>query len=73
MDHEEYRSPVLRFRRSRRFHPCPSRCHRRGDDEDGKVYVRPAEVRDTQAFARVWDRNLKHQGFVGVEQVQPYR
>jgi hypothetical protein len=34
--------------------------------EDGKVYVRPAEVRDIQAFARSWDRNLKHQGFVDV-------
>ena len=32
--------------------------------EDGKVYVRPAEVRDIQAFARIWDRNIKHQGFV---------
>jgi hypothetical protein len=32
--------------------------------EDGKVYVRPAEVRDIQAFARIWDRNLKTQGFV---------
>src|SRR6516225_1459652 len=34
--------------------------------EDGKVYVRPAEVRDIQAFARSWDRNLKQQGFVDV-------
>jgi hypothetical protein len=32
--------------------------------EDGKVYVRPALVRDIAAFARIWDRNLKHQGFV---------
>jgi hypothetical protein len=32
--------------------------------EDGKVFVRAAEVRDIQAFARIWDRNLKHQGFV---------
>jgi hypothetical protein len=32
--------------------------------EDGKVYVRPALVRDIQAFARVWNRNLKAQGFV---------
>jgi hypothetical protein len=32
--------------------------------EDGRVYVRPAEVRDIQAFARIWDRSLKHQGFV---------
>ena len=31
--------------------------------EDGKVYVRPAEVRDILAFSRVWDRNLKAQGF----------
>ena len=32
--------------------------------EDGKVYVRPALVHDIAAFARIWDRNLKHQGFV---------
>ena len=32
--------------------------------EDGKVFVRPAEVRDIQAFARIWDRNLQAQGFV---------
>jgi hypothetical protein len=32
--------------------------------EDGRVYVRPALVRDIQAFCRVWDCNLKHQGFV---------
>jgi hypothetical protein len=32
--------------------------------EDGRVSIRPAEVRDIQAFARIWDRNLKHQGFV---------
>ena len=32
--------------------------------EEGKVFVRPAEVRDIQAFSSVWDRNLKHQGFV---------
>src|SRR5262245_32959183 len=32
--------------------------------EDGKVYVCPAWVREIQAFARIWDRNLKHQGFV---------
>jgi hypothetical protein len=32
--------------------------------EDGNVYVRPAEVRDIQNFARIWDRNIKAQGFV---------
>ena len=32
--------------------------------EGGKVYVRPALVRDITAFALIWDRNLKHQGFV---------
>jgi hypothetical protein len=32
--------------------------------EDGKVYVQPAEVRDILAIARIWDRNLKDQGFV---------
>jgi hypothetical protein len=32
--------------------------------EDGKVYIRPALVRDIAAFARIWDRNIKAQGFV---------
>lgn len=31
--------------------------------DDGRLYVRPAEVLDIQTFARVWDRNLKAQGF----------
>jgi hypothetical protein len=31
---------------------------------DGKVYVRPAEVLDIAAFARIWDRNIKAQAFV---------
>jgi hypothetical protein len=34
--------------------------------EDSEVYVRPAEVRDITSFARIWDRNIKHQGFVDV-------
>jgi hypothetical protein len=38
--------------------------------EDGKVYVRPAEVRDIQAFVRVWDRNIKAQGFVDAAKVR---
>jgi len=33
--------------------------------EDGKLYVRPGEVRDIQAFARMRDRNLKAPGFRG--------
>jgi hypothetical protein len=32
--------------------------------EDGRVNIRPAEVRDIQVFARLWDRNLKVEGFV---------
>jgi hypothetical protein len=32
--------------------------------EDGKVYIRPALVRDITAPARIWDRNVKAQGFV---------
>jgi hypothetical protein len=40
---------------------------------DGKVYVRPAEVRDIQVFARVWDRNLKHQRFVDATEAQAGR
>jgi hypothetical protein len=31
---------------------------------DGRVYIHPAEVRDIRTFARIRDRNLKHQGFV---------
>jgi hypothetical protein len=34
--------------------------------DDGKVFVRPAEVRDMQPFASVWDRKLKYQGLVDV-------
>ncbi|HEY7157037.1 MAG TPA: hypothetical protein VH575_23915 [Gemmataceae bacterium] len=41
--------------------------------EGGKVYVRQAEVRDIQAFARVWDRNLKHQGFVNAAEARSCR
>jgi hypothetical protein len=41
--------------------------------EDGKVYVRPAEVRDIAVFARVRDRNLKHQGFVDAAEAQAPR
>ena len=33
-------------------------------DEQGRVMMSPALVRDITAFARIWDRNLKHQGFV---------
>jgi hypothetical protein len=32
--------------------------------EDGKVCVQATEVRKIASFARIWDRNLKHQGFV---------
>jgi hypothetical protein len=32
--------------------------------EGGKVYGLPAVVRDIRAFARIRDRNIKHQGFV---------
>lgn len=38
--------------------------------EDGKLYIRPAEERGIQAFARVWDRNIKSQGFVDAAMVQ---
>jgi hypothetical protein len=41
--------------------------------EDCKVHVRPALVRDIQAFVRIWDRNLKHQGFVNAAEVQAGR
>ncbi len=32
--------------------------------EDGKVMVRPRLVKELKSFARVWDRNIKEQGFV---------
>jgi len=41
--------------------------------EDGKVRIRPAEVRDIQAFARMWDRNLKHQGFIDAAETKARR
>jgi hypothetical protein len=41
--------------------------------EDGKVYVRPALARDIAAFVRIWDRNLKHRGFVEAAQAQAAR
>jgi hypothetical protein len=41
--------------------------------EDGRGCVRPAFVRDIAAFARVWDRNLKHQSFVGAAAAQAPR
>jgi hypothetical protein len=37
------------------------------------VCVRPEEVRDTQAFDRIWDRNLKHQGFVAAAEAEDCR
>jgi hypothetical protein len=40
---------------------------------DGKVYVHPAEVRDIQAFARIWVRNLKHQGSASAAKGQASR
>jgi hypothetical protein len=39
-----------------------------GDDD--RVYVRPAEARDIQAFARIWDRNIRVQGFVEAAKTQ---
>jgi len=33
-------------------------------DETGGVMIRPALVKDLKAFARVWDKNLKDQGFL---------
>jgi hypothetical protein len=39
----------------------------------GKVYGRPAGVRDIQVFARILDRNIKHQGFVEAAETQSGR
>jgi len=33
-------------------------------DEAGRLMVRPRVLKDLQSFARLWDRNLKAQGFV---------
>jgi hypothetical protein len=41
--------------------------------EDGRAYVLPALVSDIAAFARVWDRNLKHQSFVDAAALRRFR
>src|SRR5262245_22055624 len=33
-------------------------------DEAGRVLVRPRVLKDLKSFARLWDRNLREQGFV---------
>jgi hypothetical protein len=33
-------------------------------DEKGRIMIHPAHVRDIATFARIWDRNLKAQGFI---------
>lgn len=33
-------------------------------DEDGRVLVKPDAVRSILSFTRMWDRNLKAQGFL---------
>ncbi len=33
-------------------------------DDQGRVCVRPALYQDHASFARLWDRNLKEQGFL---------
>ena len=33
-------------------------------DEAGRVLVRPRVLKDLTSFARLWDRNLKAQGFL---------
>jgi hypothetical protein len=38
--------------------------------DDSRVYVRPTEARDIQVFARVWNRNLKAQGFVDASETR---
>jgi hypothetical protein len=43
------------------------------EDEQGRVMIRPALVRDIAAFARIWDRNLKHQGFIDAAQAKSSR
>ena len=34
-------------------------------DEAGRLMVRPRVLKDLESFARLWDRNLKDQGFLG--------
>ena len=33
-------------------------------DEAGRMTVRPRVLKDRKSFARLWDRNLKDQGFL---------
>jgi hypothetical protein len=33
-------------------------------DEDGRVMIRQGLVKDLKAFARMWDKNLRDQGFL---------
>ena len=37
-------------------------------DEAGRLMVRPRVLRDLTSFARLWDHNLKDQGFVEAAQ-----
>jgi len=37
-------------------------------DEAGRVMVRPSVLKDLASFARLWDRNLKDQGFLDAAQ-----
>jgi hypothetical protein len=39
-------------------------------DEAGRVMVREKQIRDIRSFARIWDRNLREQGFLDVFQAQ---
>ncbi len=42
-------------------------------DDAGQVMVRPRLVKDLTSFARVWDRNLKEQGFVDAARAEAQR
>jgi hypothetical protein len=38
-------------------------------NDAGQVMVKPRLTRDLTAFARIWDRNIKEQGFLEAAQV----
>jgi hypothetical protein len=42
-------------------------------DKAGKVLVRPQLVADLDSFARVWDRNIKDQGFIEAARAEAAR
>lgn len=40
-------------------------------DDQGRLWTRPGQVRQHKAFAKIWNANLKHQGFVEASKPKP--